>query len=215
MIPDWLQLLLAVVGLFLGIAVGWYFFREQQKTDFNRLERALGTSLTEIAASIARLHETLSIGEKIDLARDLSAMRTSVEELRDDVRHLTQRILEDVRRRQVNLMESVDEQFRQRVDDSKAVVVEALERDLTALVAPELRVRALQTLQELYLHAMRSVGEYQRQSIDQEFQRSLRQLEESLRGEVGQVAARVDQLRERFDALPLGLPPASEGADAA
>lgn len=135
-------------------------------------------------------------------------MREAVESLRDDLRHLTQRVLEDVRQRQGRLMEAVQEEFVGRVEESQSAVGEAVAREIMAIVAPEAQDRTRERLQDLYLHAMRSVGLYQRSSIEAAFKRNIEELEATLRSEVSEVAGQVEELGRRFDTLP-ALPPAA------
>lgn len=207
MIPDWLQLVVGVASLLIGVWVAWYFFREQERTDFKRLELNLIQHLTKLAESVERVDAKVAISSQIDLARDLSAMREAVEALRQDMRHLNDRILNDVREKQGQVMLSVDRNFRVQVEASRTTILQALKTETGSSVAPELRERTLERLRELYEHAIRSMGEYQRRSIDEAFADGLSELSESLRDEVGRVTARVEELNQLVESLPRALPP--------
>lgn len=201
---DWLNIILALSGLFAGAFVSWIFFRAQQKTDFNKLIQML----TDISGSVSILKDTSKISDKVELARDLTTIRVSVDNLSHKVNGLSGEILTDIRGQLDILMRAVSEQFDRQIEKSRTILIGSIERELKNSIpsSPDREILSGK-LVDLFNNILHTMGEYQRITIRNEAETTLNNVEGKVTGAVTAVSKEAKQIVTKVDAL--SLPPSS------
>jgi uncharacterized phage infection (PIP) family protein YhgE len=201
---DTLNVVLSVGGILIGMVVSWAFFRAQQQTDFNKLR----DSLTEISKSVAILNDANRLSERIDLVKDLSGLRASVESLNRYINQLSSTILNDFRHQQRVFMKSVQEDFEIQIEQSRKVLEGSIEKELKNLIpsSPEQRGIIIR-LVDLVKHALHSMGEFQRAIIENQSETALRKVATNVVSAIDEASKEAQQVKKQVETLPMLLPP--------
>jgi hypothetical protein len=227
-----LALLTTLVGAGIGVAGTLYFYRAQQKTDFNRVvesvrdvrERVVSDSSAHhqrldavsrttaiIESTLQALHREIAIIKTATDAGSIASVQTSLEALRSSYRKLDQevaglsgRIVKDFTEQQHRFMLSVRAEFAQAVEESKAELKRSLEKEISPLV-PSVQQQAvlIERLMDLSGYAMLAMGQYQLQVVETQSSQALSETGERVARSVSELRADVKEVKERLDALPM------------
>jgi ElaB/YqjD/DUF883 family membrane-anchored ribosome-binding protein len=145
------QVITTIVGGAIAVFVSFYFFRAQQKTDFNKLSGTVernNQELKSVANTISSVDRTIR-----DVCRDLSqvkiatdvasvaavnsslqSLRMSYEKLNAESSQLATKIVAELRTQQEHFLHRVQIEFSRTVETSKSALEQTLMRDIAPLV---------------------------------------------------------------------------------
>jgi hypothetical protein len=200
---DWLAVILSLVGTGCAIFAAWYFFRAQQQTDFKRIE----VILTQMGVQVTELKNIDKVVDHSTVVERLRSVQASVEGLSVNVQDLRERILSEVKNEQQVLLKTVQDEFFHHLESSRAVLQTALARELGSMI-PNHRDqdRVVDKLADLIRHALNSMGEFQRASIERQSAVAIHNVEQSVGGAVEQVADHVTEVKSQISSLASGGP---------
>jgi len=204
--PDSLSLIIAALSVVFGIFVAWYFYREQQKTDFNRLERNLQKEFRKLSSSYGKIEKALDVSEAIQVSKEISSLKSMVEGIKADVQQVSKNILEDVRIEQSQIIENMGIDFQKQIEGSQEEFKKALQEEIEEIVSPEMKEKLVTKINDLNLLVLRSHGKYQRESIEESMKSSMSNLGNSILSEIKVVSSKVDQLGLQAEKVTHNLP---------
>ena len=105
----------------------------------------------------------------------------------------------EVKNEQSHLLRSVQDEFSHHVEDSRTVLLAALTRELPVTTGLYDQNRVVDKLADLIKHALNSMGEFQRASIERPSKRTVADA-------VEEVADRVNEVKSQVQSLTSVLP---------
>jgi hypothetical protein len=214
-----IQVMTTLIGGAIAVFVSFYFFRAQQKTDFNKLSGNVERNnheLKTVANTILSVDRTIR-----DVCRDLSqvkiatdvasvtainsalqSLRVSYEKLNAESSQLATKIVEGLRTQQDYFLQRVQLDFSRTVETSKAALEQTLNREIAPLVASTSEQRVVvNKLLELTGYAMVSMGRYQLEAVKVQSSKALEESGMQVSNSIKQVHADVKKVKQTLDAL--------------
>ena len=236
------QILTTISGAFAGVVTSLYFFRAQQKTDFQNLLSRLGlfetrhtqegTSLNAQLSSVDRVVDMVrqelrsistnieyiktatDVSKMINLNTALSELRSSHNKLSTEVSNIPSKIVEGFKEQQERFVKDIREEFDRTVERSKITLKETLARELVTLV-PSTRERntIIEKLIELSGYAMMTMGSYQMKVVEREAVNAVDKTSATVSGSLAELQVSFSGLKTKVDEVVLALTPPSPPAD--
>lgn len=202
---DWAGIFGVILGFVITIAVAWYFFRQQQQTDFNKLKEILSTTSERIASIETSINIKDDIGRNYDISLRLRDVSNDLDELRRETNGLAQRIIDDVRHQQDKLISEAREQVAQQISKSQPDLVSALERVFSDRIEPGLEQKTLAEVRDLFEHALAAWGKAQTEMLTASLSNAMHEVEKSTDTGFTALSKNVDELSEKVDSA-IALP---------
>ncbi len=229
---DWLQIVLSLIGFFLGAIVSWVFYRAQQNTDFNKLREeitkvttALDQNRNELRSQSKKNNEfikraeatlnevlkatvTLDVNQKFDELQDYSSIREKVDIISTNLGKVVEDIMIEVRGSQEIMFMTLQEKFDEQTNASLKLLEDSLRQELkSVLKAPSDIDMVLSKSLQVIENAIKAMGQYQQANMDQQADQILSAVEEKFVTALDEVVSEVSDLKEQVASLPLLLPP--------
>jgi hypothetical protein len=227
-----LQLFTTALGAVVGISASYYFFRTQQKTDFNKLrDEVMGfrgdhtqrSSLTEsqlialqsniidltqrseqMIIKISMIASAVDVKDSASIASSLDALKISYDRLYTETLGLSGKIVDSFKGEQVIFLREVQREFSKSVDRSKADLGVMFKGELAPLI-PSVKDQAavIEHLINLSGHAMMVMGQYHFQAVESQADKAAEKTGKKVEDSLGPFKKEAETVRRGFDELPM------------
>lgn len=141
---------------------------------------------------------------------DALSLNTTIDKIGRDLDVAVKSILHEVKQQQIAFADSVQDRFKELSKESAVRLETTLRNELNAAGYGDRsdKDRIIGRFGEVMFHALNSMGQYQRESMERKAIESLESIEKEFRTAVVDIKEGVTQLRTKVDDLVLALPPA-------
>lgn len=179
-----------------------------------RLDTQMESRITKLNANVTRVFEVLGkvkessdISQKIDSLKEITSLRTTVENLSQVVDKAVDSIVSEVRGQQRVLSQTVQENFQEQSNQALTVISSYLKREIGSVV-PSSKERdvLLDKATTIIEQAILKMGEFQRLSIEQQSETVLTNVAQKANQQNKEIQQQVVELEDKVETLRLSLP---------
>ncbi len=225
------DLVIQLVGFAGAFLIAFYFFRAQQKTDFNkileqlralaekhdlgntghqgRLE-AIDRSLSQIRVKmdgaerdLNRIKIATDVEATLNELRSIDALRSSYESLNLSINDLPDKIIRAFHAQQQQFEQKIESEIGRQMNGVTASIRQALTKEIATTISPGSDQRALvERLEQMIKNIMATLAKFQNELLRKELAKAGEQIAHQVRVETTKVLAGAKEVGNTINALP-------------